>query len=62
MARAPSTFKQRDVTRALNATRAAGLGITRLEIEKDGRIVIVTATQSDARGDDGEGENEWDRI
>ena len=43
MARAPSTFRQADVTRAVKAVAAAGMGITRVEIDNSGKIVIVTA-------------------
>jgi hypothetical protein len=43
MARAPSTFRQQDVTRAVKAVTAAGVDIARVEIARDGRIVIVTA-------------------
>ena len=43
MARAPSTFRQQDVTRAVKAVTAAGVHIARVEIARDGRIVIVTA-------------------
>jgi hypothetical protein len=42
MARAPSTFRQQDVTRAVKAVSAAGVGIARVEIDKSGKIVIVT--------------------
>jgi hypothetical protein len=42
MARAPSTFRQQDVTRAIRAAIAAGVDIARIEVAKDGRIVIVT--------------------
>jgi hypothetical protein len=42
MARAPSTFRQRDVTKAVKAVTAAGVGIARVEIDKAGKIVIVT--------------------
>jgi hypothetical protein len=44
MARSPATFRQQDVTRALRATVAAGIAIERVEIARDGRIVIVTAS------------------
>ena len=42
MARAPSTFRQQDVTRAVKAVTAAGVNIARVEIDKSGKIVIVT--------------------
>ena len=41
MSRAPSTFRQGDVTRAVKAARAAGLDVVRTEIDRDGRIVLV---------------------
>lgn len=37
-----STFKQQDVTRALRATHAAGVAVSRIEIDRAGKIVIVT--------------------
>jgi hypothetical protein len=43
MARAPCTFRQTDVTRAVKAVAAAGVHISRVEIDKSGKIVIVTA-------------------
>jgi hypothetical protein len=42
MARAPSTFRQQDVTRAVKAVAAAGVDIVRIEIDPGGKIVIVT--------------------
>jgi len=41
MSRAPLSFKQRDLTRALKAVEAAGLTVARAEVDKDGKIVIV---------------------
>ena len=43
MSRAPSTFRQQDVTRAVKAVAAAGVHIARIEIDKAGKIVIITA-------------------
>ena len=43
MARAPSTFRQQDVTRAIKAAVAAGVHIARIEVDKAGRIVIVAS-------------------
>jgi hypothetical protein len=47
MARSPSTFRQQDVTRALRATRAAGVDITRIEIDPSGKIVIITEAEKE---------------
>ena len=41
MARAPSTFRQADVTKAVQAVTAAGVHIARIEIDKAGKIVII---------------------
>jgi hypothetical protein len=57
MARAPSTFRQQDVTKAVRAAKAAGARVARVEIDRDGKIVIVTADELERR----EG-NEWDRV
>ena len=62
MSRGKCKFKQSDITRALRATKAAGVGISKIEIEPDGRMVIVLS--------DGEGEmtdyhcsgNPWDNV
>ena len=43
MARGPSNFKQRDVTRALRGAKAAGIEVGRFEIGADGRIVVILA-------------------
>ena len=55
MARSPSAFRQTDVTRALNAARAAGYNAARILIGTDGRIEIVTTMEGEAAADTPEG-------
>jgi hypothetical protein len=43
MARASSTFRQQDVTKAVRAVAAAGVHIARVEIDRAGKIVIIAA-------------------
>ena len=63
MARAPCTFRQQDVTRAIKAVAAAGGGIARVEIDRAGRIVIVAgcAAAEGCRNASRE-VNEWDSV
>jgi hypothetical protein len=43
MARAPNTFKQGDITRAVKGARAAGVEVARIEIDQTGKIIIQLA-------------------
>jgi len=52
MSRAPATFRQSDITKAIRAARKAGVENVRVEIAKDGRIVIVTGGAQPAVQDD----------
>lgn len=61
MARSACTFKQQDVTRALRATLAAGVTVLRVEIDKGGKIVVVTG-ELQGQGIQRDGENEWDNL
>ncbi len=51
MARPVSAFKQGDVTRAVRAVAAAGQRIARIEIGKDGKIVLVTGGEAEPTND-----------
>jgi hypothetical protein len=51
MARGPCTFRQGDVTRALKATVAAGIEVERIEIDKDGKIVVVVAAKPESESE-----------
>jgi hypothetical protein len=61
MARAPSTFRQQDVTRAVKAVAAAGISIARVEIDKTGKITVITINAINRTYEPTEA-NEWDRI
>jgi hypothetical protein len=43
MSRGPCTFRQRAVTKAVKAVAAAGVQVGQVEIDKDGKIVVVAA-------------------
>lgn len=59
MARGLCTFKKNDVTKAVKAVVAAGVEVARVEVDKDGRIVVVAGKPASEKG---KGGNEWDRI
>ena len=41
MSKGPLTFKQTDLLRAIRTSQKAGLSIARVEIDRDGKIVVV---------------------
>jgi len=59
MARTPSTFRQQDVTRAIKAVVAAGEKVERVEVDKEGKIIVVTSKPGTL---DGTRRNEWDSV
>ena len=61
MSRGHQTFKQSDLTKALRATVKAGIAVERVEIDKNGKIVVVTARSVAAQGETLE-KNEWDGV
>lgn len=66
MSRGPCTFRERDVKAALKVVRESHLEIARVEIDKDGKIIIITgkpAENCDApEMKENRGANEWDSI
>ena len=62
MSRGQQTFKQRDVTKAIKAAVKAGIAVNRVEIDNDGKIIIVTVKEEDVVNGDSPGKNEWDRV
>lgn len=61
MPRGNCTFRQRDVTAAVKAVVAAGVDVSRVEIDKDGKIVVVTGQVAQKDDKVGEG-NPWDNV
>jgi hypothetical protein len=62
MARGAGTFKQQDLTRALRGTVAAGIEVQRIEIDKDGKIVVVAGKPPESPCDGSDQSNEWDKV
>jgi hypothetical protein len=56
MSRAPQTFRQRDVTKAVKAVAAAGMPVARVEVDNAGKIIVVIGEPGKAEADT----NEWD--
>jgi hypothetical protein len=61
VSRGPQTFRQRDVTAALKAAKAAGCEVERIEVGKDGRIIVILANVK-GHEQTGGARNEWDEI
>lgn len=57
--RRPSTFRQRDAASLIKAATSAGLKVARVEVDREGKIVIITADQAAAEADMA---NEWDAV
>jgi len=58
MARGNLKFRQTDLTRTLKAARAAGLEVARIEMDKDGRPVLVIGKLESQAAEC----NEWDEL
>jgi hypothetical protein len=53
MSRRPCTFRETDVKRAVKAVRAAGVEVARVEIGKDGGIIVFPGKPLDAQSANG---------
>ena len=64
MSRAPSPFRQADLTKALKAAAAAGLHVTGYKIDLQGKIEVVIGNPEaqDSNAPAREGGNEWDSV
>ena len=59
MASAPSTFRQRDVTRAVKAVTKAGVNIRRVEIDRAGKIAIITGSETSPQDEISNSLDQW---
>jgi hypothetical protein len=60
-------FRQTDLTRAVKGALAAGIQIARVEIETDGRIVVIPGKPIESLEpaevhDNGQRSNPWDEV
>jgi hypothetical protein len=60
VSRGPCTFRQRDLAAAVKAVVAAGCEVARVEVGKDGKIVVVTGKPEEPVNNVGNDTNEWD--
>jgi hypothetical protein len=61
MSRGPQTFRQRDLCAAIKAAKAAGCEVARVEVGKDGRIIVILANGRE--GDNASNcAHEWDDL
>ena len=61
MVRARSTFRQRDLTRAVKDVIAAGLRVAGVKVSAQGDIEVVTGDDR-AQESPAQGGNEWDHL
>ena len=60
MSRGPQKIRQTDIAKLLKAAQAAGVGVRRIEINPDGKIVVV-AGQFEPLTDSVQ-KNEWESV
>jgi len=62
MARGPANFRQRDLTAAVKGVAAAGFAVTRVEISRDGKIIVVVINKEQGLNAQNDSANEWDNV
>lgn len=62
MARLPALFRQADVTRAVKGARAAGFDVKRIEIDRQGRILIASEEPRPEPAAELPHQNPWDDV
>jgi hypothetical protein len=63
VSRRPATFRQRDLCAAIKAVVAAGREVARIEVAKDGRIIVILVRGKEELGAKESGcTNEWDEV
>jgi len=63
VSRGPQTFRQRDVAALIKAAAAAGRSVARIEVGKDGRIVVILVSDRGQSDEKPSGyANEWDAV
>jgi hypothetical protein len=55
-------FKRTDVTRAAVAVREAGFDVQRIEIDRDGRIIVIPGRPGEQTSLVPAPENPWDEV
>jgi hypothetical protein len=60
MSRGNSSFRQADVTRAVKGLVAAGFEVARVEVDKDGKIIVVPGKPAASMDDKAMGP--WDKA
>ena len=61
MSRGPARFTQRDATRLMRAALAAGLTVLKIEVDRDGKLVVVTGEQGKT-GEPAAESSSWDTL
>jgi hypothetical protein len=55
-------FKELDVRRGIRGVHKEGLEVDRVEIDREGKIVIVATKAKSPASDDSDDEKSWDKV